>query len=244
MKSLKSYPRGLRQELLKSRIKNFVGYGNLKSDIWFVALEEGCDGSADGLMRRFLRTNGKKIIDPRPHDRWFGDGASIQPTWGKLIRILLAIEHPKKRMPDKEQVRGFQIEKFGKRKANHAMLDLMPLPCRSLQSWHYAEFGVGHLETRKSYERIYLNKRTELFQELIKKHGPKAVVFCGINQLHKAWRGIAGGKFKSVDAGRGKLHFKDGGRTRYFVIPHPAARQPHGNRYWHKIGLTIRRRVS
>ena len=115
---------------VETRIKKFLGHGNLKSNLWFIGMEEGHSGTLNDVRKKFIRTHGKTVFDPRPSGHWFGKKARIQPTWGKLIRILLATKHPKKIAMNKECVREFQIKYFGKNRANHAALELMPLPTR------------------------------------------------------------------------------------------------------------------
>ncbi len=232
------------KKLINDRIKNFIGHGNLKSDLWFIGMEEGYDGTMNGLLKRFSRTKGKKVIDPRPSERWFIESSNIQHTWGKLIRILLAMKHPKKIAMDKEQVRMFQIKRFGKRNGDHAMLDLMPLPCGSVSKWIYANLGIPHLDSRKAYEREYRPKRIELFGKEIAKYQPKAVVLCSFSHRHSVWPDIAGGSFGKIPINDSEIYHRKDGRTDYFVVPHPAARQPLGNEYWFKVGRLIQRTIS
>ena len=43
--------------LVEERIKNFWGYGNFKSDIWFVGMEEGHSGDIESLVKRLEAQN-------------------------------------------------------------------------------------------------------------------------------------------------------------------------------------------
>ena len=232
------------KKLIDARIKNFLGHGDLKSDLWFIGMEEGHDGTLNDVQKKFIRTHGKSVFDPRPSLRWFGKNARIQPTWGKLIRILLATKYPKRMAMDKERVRSFQVEYFGKKKAGHAMLDLMPLPCGSVNKWLYAKLGIKHLDSRSAYQSRYRPKRITLFRKLIVKYKPKAVVLCSFSHLSSVWPSLAGGSFKKIRINGSKLYHRKSGFTRYFVVPHPAARQGIRNQYWFAVGRRIAQTVK
>lgn len=230
------------KKLIETRLKNFLGHGNLKSDLWFIGMEEGHDGSLVDVRKKFLRTHGKKVFDPRPSERWFGKKARIQSTWGKLIRILLATKNPKHIAMDRERVRAFQIAHFGKNKADHAMLDLMPLPCGSVSKWLYAKLGIPHLESRKAYHERYRPDRIAMFRKLIAKHQPKMVVLCSVGYLRSVWPAIAGGAFRRIRIQDNDIYYRRSGGTRYFVIPHPTARLSLGNTFWFKTGRYLARK--
>ncbi len=228
------------KKLIEARLKNFLGHGNLNSDLWFIGMEEGHDGSLADVRKKFIRTHGKKVFDPRPSERWFGKTAKIQSTWGKLIRILLAAKHPKHIAMDKERVRAFQIDHFGKRNADHSMLDLMPLPCGSMSKWLYAKLGIPHLESREAYHERYRPKRIELFRKLIAKHRPKAVVLCSVGYRKSVWPDLAGGAFRKTRIQGNEVYYRKSGGTGYFVIPHPTARLRLSNEFWYKMGRYIK----
>ena len=42
----------LNDEILEKYIQSFFGYGNLKSDYWFVSLEEGGNNSEEDIQKR------------------------------------------------------------------------------------------------------------------------------------------------------------------------------------------------
>src|SRR3989338_8830097 len=145
------------QNLIEDRIHNFMGYGNLNSDIWFIGMEEGFHSSLSSLESRFNKTRGKSVIDVQDdmtniqgHMKWFAPDSSIQRTWSKLILILLVL---RSETTEKEKIKAFQRKHFARKNSNHCNLDLMPLPCRSTREkdWFYNQFGIGYLENRKEY---------------------------------------------------------------------------------------------
>lgn len=228
------------KRLIEARIKNFCGYGNLKSDLWFIAMEEGHDGTLKDVLKKFKKTHGQKVFDPRPSRRWFTENSSIQPTWGKLIRILLATKYSKQHAMDKERVREFQIHRFGTKNGDHAMLDLMPLPSQSISKWFYAKLGIRYLESREAYQQQYRPLRIKLFKRLITKYKPRSVVLCSFGYLGSVWPVLAGGRFSRSAVAGTRIYYRKSGTTNYFVVPHPTARLPVSNEFWFKLGRRIR----
>jgi hypothetical protein len=53
------------KKLIENRINNFLGYGNIDSDIWFVCMEEGFAGGLEDLEDRFNATKDSVVIDIR-----------------------------------------------------------------------------------------------------------------------------------------------------------------------------------
>ncbi len=142
------------KELLENRINEFWGYGNLKSDIWFVGMEEGFKGGSE-LETQLNKTNEKSVIDIKDmenveaHMQWFNVKPKLQRTWSKLIIILLMISNQSN--PDNESIRSFQKDGLGSKNGNHCLLDLMPLSSKSTTNWMYSDCGLDYLESRKSY---------------------------------------------------------------------------------------------
>lgn len=229
-------------DLVRSRIKNFWGYGNLDGDTWFVGMEEGCDGSIPNLIQRFEATARgeafdivEDMTDSEDHLKWFTEGAPTQSTYRKLIYLLLYF-HTKKE-PTLDDIREYQIHHFGRKKNNHAVLELMPLPAKSLhvKDWIYASSGIEGLSSRREYLKRYKPERAERLRELIEKHKPKFVIFYSMVYL-KEWAEVVPVPLKEVV--EGKLHIAKDDRTVYAVVPHSVA---HGvsNNDWRQIAETI-----
>lgn len=225
-------------DLVCARIKNFWGYGNLDSAIWFVGMEEGCDGSIQKLIKRFEATaNGEvfDIYDDMRHDadhmRWFEERAPTQSTYRRLIYLLLSLRTHKE--PTLEDVREYQIKHFGRKLKDHAVLELMSLPCRSLKpkDWVYASSGIRGLSSRKEYLKEYKPERITRLRELIQKHQPKFVIFYSMVYLED-WKQIVGVSFQEVL--EKKLHVAKDDHTVYAVVPHSVARGM-SNSDWNQI---------
>jgi hypothetical protein len=210
--------------LIQERIKNFWGYGNLNGDIWFVGMEEGYNQDNEVLLERFKATAHKAVfdiyddlkVDPG-HVYWFEEGAPTQPTYRPLIYIQLYLQTGKE--PTLEEIREYQIGKFGRKTADHAVLELMPLPSKSIKEadWLYADSGVDGLRTRKEYLATYKPNRVRELHVLIQKHKPKLVLFYSRGYLAD-WQQIATVPFEEVIPK--KLHITKDHDTAYAVIPH------------------------
>jgi hypothetical protein len=170
--------------LIRERIKNFWGYGNLNSDVWFVGMEEGYDESNEILFERFKATAHRAVfdiyedlkVDPG-HVYWFEENAPTQPTYRPLIYIHRYLQTATE--PTLEEVREYQIRKFGRSISDHAVLELMPLPSKSIKEsdWLYADSGIDGLSSRKEYLARYKPERVRELHALIMQYKPKLVLF-------------------------------------------------------------------
>jgi hypothetical protein len=214
--------------LLKERIKNFWGYGNLDSDIWFVGMEEGYNQNNEVLIERIKATSHSDVfdiyddlkVDPG-HVYWFEKGAPTQPTYRLLIYIWLFLQT--NREPTLEEIREYQIRKFGRKISDHAVLELMPLPSKSIKKkdWLYGDTGISGLSSRKEYLLTYTPQRVEKLKELIRKHKPRLVLFYSKMYLDY-WQQIAEVPLKKVIIN--KLYTAKNHDTLYAMVPHPTKR--------------------
>lgn len=214
-------------ELIRERIKNFWGYGNLDSDIWFVGMEEGYNEENEVLYDRFKATAHGQIfdiygdlkVDPG-HVYWFEDGAPIQPTYRRLIEMVIFKETGK--FPDKEVIREFQIKHLGRKGTNHALLELMPLPSKSIKAkdWLYTETTMEGLSSRKEYLETYKPQRIEALRKLIEEHKPKHVI-CYSLTYKEDWKQLTDTAFIEVNPGR--VYLAKGPDTTIAITPHSVA---------------------
>ena len=79
----------------------------------------------------------------------FTDPVKSQPTWNKLIRIVLSAGG----VPlDLEIVKAYQQDRFGRWNGDTCLMELLPLPSRSTGDWLYSNLSaVPHLTTREVY---------------------------------------------------------------------------------------------
>ena len=232
--------------LIQERIKNFWGYGNLESRVWFVGMEEGYNEKTESLEARFRSTAGKQVFDvfeslkgDEGHVVWFKKGARTQPTYRPLIFLLLYMRTGK--TPSLEDIRQYQIEEFGRASSDMAALELMPLPSKSIneRDWIYAPFGIEGLSSRKEYLKTYKPERVRALRELIKQHEPRLVVFYSLTYLND-WKQVVG--IPMEEAIPGMLYAASDGRTLYAVVPHSVARGISRN-HWKEMAEAIRNRL-
>lgn len=111
--------------------------------------------------------------------RWVGPNAKIQPTLGKMIRIVLAARGIE---PTPAAVRAYQNERFAQAGGETLIAELFPLPSVSVGHWIYADIGaVPYLKTRREYLAALRQGRMALLREWIDRDGPRAVVFMGVS---------------------------------------------------------------
>jgi hypothetical protein len=226
--------------LIQKRLKNFWGYGNLKGSAWFVGMEEGI-GEHEGFpLERFQSTADKVVVNitdntSAEHNIWFEANAPTQRTWRPLIFILLYLKH--KRVPTLSEIREAQIVEFGRNKSDHAVIELMPLPSRSVKAsdWIYSKVPLEGLSSRKEYLKTYKPARVEALKALIEKHQPKLVVFYSRSYLTD-WQTIVPRPFKEVIPG--KLHLAKVDGTTYAVTAHPTSRGM-TNQDWEEIAKRL-----
>jgi hypothetical protein len=224
--------------LIRERIKNFWGYGNLKSQYWFIGMEEGYNEDKEILLDRFTATAHQQIcdiyedlkVDPG-HVFWFEDGAPIQPTYRRLIEMMLYSQN--KIHPDKEEIRQFQIDKLGRKKSNHALLELMPLPSKSIaeKDWLYTNSGIDGLSSRRDYLETYKSERIEALRKLIGEYKPKYVI-CYSLSYQEDWQQLTDSSFIEVNPRR--LYLAKDGDTTFAITPHSVA-QGLSNNDWKMI---------
>ncbi len=229
------------QNLIENRIHSFWGYGNLHSNTWFIGMEEGFHGSLEDLEDRLKQTMDKSVIDlqddmrdVQDHMKWFSETSHVQPTWGKLIFILLSLSF---KNTSNDQIKKYQRKEFGRLKSDHCSLEFMPLPCRSTSKadWFYNKFGIDYLANRKSYIEKVMPTRIILFRKLIDEYNPKVVVMYSLSYKHE-WQKIIGCETEKI----GDVYYAKQCKTNFFIIPHSTA---HGktNDDWTKIAETIKR---
>lgn len=224
--------------LIQERIKNFWGYGNLDSPYWFIGMEEGYNESNEILHDRFTATAQQQVcdiyhdlkIDPG-HVIWFEENAPIQRTWRRLIEMMLYAETHT--FPDKEAIRAFQINKLGRKNSNNALLELMPLPSKSIaeKDWLYADSGVEGLSSRKDYLETYKDERIEALRKLVEKHKPKYVI-CYSLSYQEDWQKLTDASFIEVNPRR--LYLAKDSNTTFAITPHSVA-QGLSNKDWQMI---------
>lgn len=224
-----------KMELFKKRM-DFMGYGNPNGDIWVIGMEEGCkkENQYKNLIKKFKASKNRRYMDtddtslPSSHRNWHKNGARLQSTLRVLYIILNGLEG-NKIVSDKDVLRNYQTNKFGKLDGNHFSADLSPYPSHSSDDWPtlYKELGFD----RKYLEEVIIPKRIKLFKILIKKYEPVIIIFYSFGYL-KYWKQIVESDFKRKD----DIYVSS--NNKYFVIKQPRAFDT--NKYWVNVAKHIK----
>lgn len=219
----------LQNENLLEFVSTFYGYGDLKSNIWFIGMEEGGGNNLEEVNARIQAwvTDGKNttadifsIHQAISQTKYFSfPKPKLQRTWTKLIRMQLALEA---QTITSELVAEFQAKRLGRFSNETCLLELLPLPAPNLNSWYYSQLTqIDFLESRSVYKKKLLPKRISGLKQLIGKYKPKYVIFYGKSyQLY--WSQIAGCTLNPIEGS--KLFFGFDTDTCFVMAPHPVAR--------------------
>lgn len=130
-------PQPFDDQLLHTFMHGFYGYGNYQADYWFVGMEEGGGDTVQEINQRLTvwdQRGRREVEDVAEYHLALGiihpfvEKAKLQPTWAKLIRVLLSIEGLS---PTKEEVRRYQQQQWARSNGNVCLLELLPLPSPS-----------------------------------------------------------------------------------------------------------------
>jgi len=229
-------------QILEEFIHNFYGYGTYRCNYWFIGMEEAGGNSIQEINRRLSAWEKRGqleledvaeyhfAIDIPEH---FRDPVKLQPTWNKLIRILLSAEN---RTVTLEDVRQYQKNLLGRSKGESCLLELLPLPSPSTGKWTYAQVSdLPFLKSRQVYAEACTPFRIEHLRDRIQEHQPHLIVFYSFSYQDQ-WRDIAGTDLQL--SYNGEYYTGGDQNTLFLICKHPAARGI-TNQYFDDIGKII-----
>lgn len=230
-------------QLLLAFISGFYGYGNYRAKYWFVGMEErGGELQKDIVQRlnawdRRGRNELEDVVDYHREigiTHHFSEHAVLQPTWNKIIRVLLSIEG---REPTTADIKDYQKNQLARTNGKSCLIELLPLPSPKANLWlHYSKYSrLPFLKSRDDYVEHVKPQRIEHLKRRIDEYRPKTIVFYS-KGYEKDWREIAGVEFKltepdDVEVGKSK-------ETLFIITKHPVTTGV-TNAYFHKIGQMI-----
>ena len=97
----------------------------------------------------------------------------LQPTWNKLIRVVLSanvgpVTTELVRPVETKLVREYQQTLLGNADGETCLLELLPLPSPSTKDWFYAKHSqLPQLATREAYKKHYMPLRAAHIAQLI-----------------------------------------------------------------------------
>ena len=204
--------------------RDWFGYGRWGAPYWFIGPEPGmADTNVDGLEQRcraWQAAGGGELIDCKEHhrelgfDRWHRTHPATQPTWRKLIKLLLAFKGLDTSL---ETVREYQRTNWGTTHGETCVIELSALAARST------------LVVRDRC--VWLEQRVARIREHIAEVHPEFVVMYGLGSKAD-WKSIGGCAFDASGIG-----ICEG--TIFAITPHPNARGV-GDDYWVALAKRIR----
>lgn len=246
------------EQLLLDYVIHFLGYGSLNSPVWLVGAEAGGGGTPGEALKRAsvwadrgrwptedLQRYHKDLKLPSKYD-W---SRKIQPTWGPLIRVLLALDKKTpdrdEITPDRDDVMRFQRDELGRIDGQNCVLDLSQLSSPTMRDWNFSECGISWLRTRDEYERRILPLRCDLLIERLTDCSPppRLVLIYGLGSRHERWwERIAKGQF--VPSRLPQLSLRRSENTLFALMPHPNGVRPSGrgarNKAFASLGAFLR----
>lgn len=233
--------------LLSQFIHTFYGYGNLAGAYWLIGMEEHGGNSCEEVQSRLgvWEQRGKQELEDIAayHQaigatHLFQEHAKIQPTWGKLIRLLLSANGAER--VEAQQVRDYQRDHLARPTSDHCILELFPLPSPSTAHWLYKDCSqLPYLVNRDHYRAFVAPFRVAHLQSQIRSHRPPYVVFYSFSYRVSYWEKIAGVPIKdNPELGCALGRNND---TMFVIIKHPATKGVTSD-YYHSIGRLLRRR--
>ncbi len=227
-------------QLLDEFARTFYGYGNYSGQYWFIGMEEGGGNSFAEIAKRlnaWAKRGKRELEDVAEYHaevgitHLFSETPKLQPTWNKLIRIVLSTNG---QVPTTEQVREYQRTCLGRPNGDTCLVEILPLPSPSTGHWLYAEHSqLSYLIDRETYKQACLTLRIAHLRQRISERRPSVVIFYSLS-YREHWQEVAGVDFRQEsDLYVGRNH------TSLFVITkHPAAKGV-TSEYFHQVGKTI-----
>jgi hypothetical protein len=237
-------------------IGQFYGYGTYKSKYWFIGKEEGGGTHpevAKGLAcwQRRGRTELEDLVEFHQCcgiTEWFGEQPQIQPTWGRLIRVLYSAEG---RPVTTDAVREFQASCLGRyspieSNTSNCLLELLPLAVANSVGWKWNEWvpTLEYLRTAETYRNHVAPNRVSQLRARINRFKPKVVVFYSTDPWYfEKWTEIAGLVPTEENVAGRSVYFGRRDETAFVVTCHPTAFGT-TNQYWDGVGQIIAQRFS
>lgn len=153
---------------------NFIGYGRLDADIWFLNFEETPTTASNLLTRlKFEQVEDiRNAIDMLGTTLQTFGSQNLHENWDGICEIMLNLEE---KTPSTENRYEYFESRLGHSDGATLLAFLMPIPTQANTEWPYTE-----ILTKYPSHEVYLKKvkplRFDFFQELIKQYLPKVII--------------------------------------------------------------------
>lgn len=227
--------------LLTDYATKFYGFGTWRAKIWFVGIEEAGGVQESDVQARLdtWRKSNSRDLEDAPtfypasgNMLWHGKGATLQPTWKQLIRVLLVARG---QAATNEEILNYQRSTFGRTGGRECLAELLPLPSPSAAAWNYHKWSkLTWLKTRDGYQKYVSLGRAYAIQQKLEQHHPRVVIFYS-STWHRLWGLIARGSWGQAIPS--KLMGLDRDGISFYVMRHPRAES---DAYFRTIGEFLR----
>ena len=247
----------LSDDLLENYMHNFWGYGNLSADYWFIGMEEGGVQNFEELIERvntWVKLGQLTVQDIQDSHRAIGAGdyfgrqkgrPKYQPTWERLIRIILSCKHHGATSFGIDEIRNYQATALGRKDAETCLMEILPLPAKGAKHWIYKDkTGIPYLSDRSSYSKELFPLRVERLRDMISEKRPKSVVcYGGGKGYYPKWCEVAGKTLKLKQFMGQQVAFDHVKGVTFALVPHPNSRGL-TNEFLNNFGSELARRVK
>lgn len=159
------------------RLEGFQGYGNPRSELWFLGIEEKLPWGADEKEELKARATFKKVMDLHLAHMKLGRKVETAktPTWMWMSKFARALLNEANDWRDRAKARDYKNRCLGRKGGQTFLSELFPFPARtSKDSPSPKRYG-----NRKVYEQAILPKRRKLLIHMLTKHKPRYVIAYG-----------------------------------------------------------------
>jgi len=165
---------------------NFIGYGKLNAEFWFIGMEEAGGGEENIRSRLKFRkmedcANAHQILGITKHHT---GRKVIQSTWRGMCYIMLLLEG---KPVDRESIRNYQADYLGRFLGNSLLCELMPIPKPGIGSWGYENL-IPQFNSANEYYQIVKPRRIKYLRGLIHEYSPKVVICYGKGSENSYWQ--------------------------------------------------------
>jgi hypothetical protein len=164
-------------DLELDHLLEFIGFGRLDADIWFLGLEEG-SGDENYLRQRL---DFEIVQDTKDTQNTLGISEDqfcekyLQGAWKGMCEIMLKLEGKE---TSEENILTYRSERLGRSEGSTLLCELLPLPMPVEPVWSYAEV-LPQYNSRETYLAAVKPLRFEQYRELIHEYAPKIILAYG-----------------------------------------------------------------
>ena len=221
-------------KFLEEFTKSFFGYGNLKSDIWFIGHEEGSSQNSvaelEARVNLWVKMEKKIVVNCKDfhlnlkmkNEEPFTKGKR-QPTWDRYIDFIKSIKNLN--INNTREKKDFLNFKFAQEDSDHCLLELFPIPCSKILSWNYSILSeeYEYFKTKEAYRSYVVDFRLNKIINLIKNNKPKVIIFNGVGikpyTTLSYWEMIIQQKPKLIQINNNYFYHNINNDINYFIVP-------------------------